>query len=175
MVTRAMVEPTLLAISCKFRLLLNWLVRAQLRGLIESVLVRDAFAVRGLLFDKLPQANWGLPWHQDLSIAVRERRETPGFGPWSVKDGVTHVQPPEAIMAGMLAVRVHLDDADRSNGALRVIGGSHTNGRLSAGAIATFVASGKAVSIDAPAGSAASYARFCYTPRRQPNPPHTAA
>src|SRR5262249_47026908 len=45
------------------------------------------------LFDKTPDANWKVPWHQDLTICVRERREAPGFGAWSVKDGVPHVQP----------------------------------------------------------------------------------
>lgn len=41
----------------------------------------DARPVRAILFDKTPQANWSLGWHQDRTIAVRERRETCGFGP----------------------------------------------------------------------------------------------
>jgi hypothetical protein len=125
----------------------------KIREAVEPILGCSAFAVRALLFDKVPEANWGLAWHQDLSITVRERCDAPGFCAWSVKDGVVHVQPPEQIMARMLAVRVHLDDANSSNGALRVIPGSHIDGRLSPGTIATRISSDSAMSVDAPAGS----------------------
>lgn len=87
--------------------------------------------VRAILFDKSPDANWLVAWHQDLTIAVRERRETPGFGPWSAKNGIPHVQPPVELLEQMLAVRIHLDPSDESNGALRVLSGSHRSGRLS--------------------------------------------
>ena len=72
------------------------------RAVVEAVLGPDARPVRGLLFDKTPAANWTVPWHQDRSVAVRERIDAPGFGPWSVKAGVTHVQPPVSVLAGML-------------------------------------------------------------------------
>jgi hypothetical protein len=111
-------------------------------------------AVRGLLFNKLAEANWAVPWHQDLTIAMRQRREAPGFGPWSVKDGVVHVQPPDEVIARMLAVRIHLDDAVAENGALRVIPGSHREGRLTPEAIGRWTTSRDAVIIQAPAGSA---------------------
>ena len=61
---------------------------------VEAILGPGAFAVRGLWFDKKAGANWGVPWHQDLTIAVRERGESPGFGPWTVKAGIDHVRPP---------------------------------------------------------------------------------
>ena len=89
-------------------------------------------AVRAIWFNKSPEANWLVAWHQDLAIAVRERIETPGFGGWSVKEGVPHVQPPTEILERMLTVRIHLDDADEENGALRVLPGTHTLGRLDA-------------------------------------------
>jgi ectoine hydroxylase-related dioxygenase (phytanoyl-CoA dioxygenase family) len=110
-------------------------------------------AVRGLLFNNVAEANWAVPWHQDLTIAVRERREAPGFGPWSVKDSVVHVQPPDEVIARMLAVRIHLDDTDAENGALRVIPGSHREGRLSPEAIGRWTTSREAVTIEALAGS----------------------
>ena len=86
--------------------------------------------MRGILFDKTPGANWNVVWHQDLSIAVRERRDVPGFGPWSQKAGVAHVQPPPTILERMLTVRLHLDDCDEANGPLLVLPGSHRSGRL---------------------------------------------
>ena len=105
---------------------------ATVRGVAEAALGSGAFAVRGILFDKTPDANWKVVWHQDLTIAVRERREVDGFGPWSEKDGVPHVQPPAALLARMVAVRVHLDDCTTDNGPVRVIPGSHRAGRLPA-------------------------------------------
>jgi ectoine hydroxylase-related dioxygenase (phytanoyl-CoA dioxygenase family) len=84
-----------------------------------------------LLFDKTPDANWKVAWHQDLTIAVRERIDVPGYGPWSVKGGVVHVQPPTAVLEQMLAVRVHVDACGPENGPLRVLPGSHREGRLS--------------------------------------------
>jgi ectoine hydroxylase-related dioxygenase (phytanoyl-CoA dioxygenase family) len=105
------------------------------RDLAECVLGRGCFVVRGILFDKTPATNWKVIWHQDLSIAVRERIDAPGFGPWSEKAGVAHVQPPAALLARMLAVRVHLDDCMADNGPVRVLPGSHRVGRLAADAI----------------------------------------
>ena len=74
-------------------------------------------------------------WHQDLTIAVRESADLEGYGPWSVKDDRPHVQPPLEILERMVSLRIHLDNADADNGALKVIAGSHTRGVLSSAAI----------------------------------------
>jgi ectoine hydroxylase-related dioxygenase (phytanoyl-CoA dioxygenase family) len=105
------------------------------RAIAESALGEDCIAVRGILFDKTPAANWKVTWHQDLTIAVRERRELAGFGPWSVKEGVPHVQPPVTILERMVAIRIHLDECGPENGPVRVIPRSHKFGRLSGRAI----------------------------------------
>ena len=101
------------------------------RGVAETVLGDGCVVVRALLFDKTPEVNWKVVWHQDLTIAVAHRRDVPGFGPWSEKAGVVHVQPPVEVLQQMLAVRVHLDDCGVDNGPVRVISGSHRSGRLS--------------------------------------------
>jgi hypothetical protein len=54
------------------------------RRLVEPVLGAECFPVRGILFDKVPEANWKVPWHQDVTIAVQNRVEADGFGPWSM-------------------------------------------------------------------------------------------
>jgi ectoine hydroxylase-related dioxygenase (phytanoyl-CoA dioxygenase family) len=100
------------------------------RSLVEPILGTRATVVRSLLFDKTPDANWKVPWHQDLTIAVKERREVAGFGPWSVKAGVPHVQPPLSVLERMLTLRLHLDDCGQDNGALRIVPGSHRFGFL---------------------------------------------
>ncbi len=101
-----------------------------IRALVEPVLGAHFFPVRGILFDKIPDANWKVPWHQDVTIAVQERVEVDGFGPWSTKADVLHVQPPASILENMLTVRLHLDNCGEENGALRVLTGSHTRGKI---------------------------------------------
>lgn len=107
----------------------------QVRSLVNPVLGNAAFPVRSLLFDKTADANWRVPWHQDLTICVAEKRDVPGYGPWSIKAGEWHVQAPIAVLDSMLSVRVHLDPCDESNGPLRVIPGTHNQGRLNPAAI----------------------------------------
>ncbi len=101
-----------------------------LRSILDPVIGNHARIVRGILFDKNPVANWKVPWHQDVVIALREKKEVPGFSAWSMKAGVVHAQPPVEILESILAVRIHLDDTDENNGALRVISGSHEFGIL---------------------------------------------
>jgi ectoine hydroxylase-related dioxygenase (phytanoyl-CoA dioxygenase family) len=88
--------------------------------------------VRAIFFDKLPGANWHVGWHQDRAIAVREKRELPDWGPWSVKAGVVHVLPPAAILEKIVTIRLHLDPCGGDNGPLRVLPGSHLFGILGA-------------------------------------------
>ena len=88
--------------------------------------------VRAILFDKGTGNNWALGWHQDRTISVRERRNVPGFGPWTTKGGSLHVAPPFAILAAMVTVRVHLDRVGRGNAPLLIAPGSHRLGRIAA-------------------------------------------
>ena len=103
----------------------------QPRGLARHFLTESVLPVKLTIFDKTPDANWTVPMHQDLTIAVKQRLEVPGFGPWSTKDGVVHVQPPTEVLESMIGIRLHLDETPEGGGALRVIPGSHRLGRLS--------------------------------------------
>jgi ectoine hydroxylase-related dioxygenase (phytanoyl-CoA dioxygenase family) len=114
--------------------------------LVDSVLGPGSFAVRGLLFDKTMAANWSVPWHQDLTIAVRTRVDSPGFGPWNVKVGIPHVRPPVEVLQAMLTVRLHLDDCQAGQGPLRVLPGSHSGGKLGAEATRDWLERQSAVS-----------------------------
>jgi ectoine hydroxylase-related dioxygenase (phytanoyl-CoA dioxygenase family) len=100
------------------------------RSLVTPVLGDHAFAVRGIFFNKTPDANWKLGWHQDSVIAVKDRAVVQGFDAWSQKAGVHQVMPPVEILAGMLAVRIHLDACASDNAPLRVLPGSHAYGWL---------------------------------------------
>ena len=106
-----------------------------LRRFACTVLGESCFAVRALFFDKTPDANWKVIWHQDLTVAAQERVDIPGYGPWTDKAGVPHVQPPVEVLEHMLAIRVHLDPCGPENGPVRVIDGTHRLGRLAPEAI----------------------------------------
>ena len=99
-------------------------ILAALAGIIEPFLP-NARPVCSIWFDKRAEANWMVPWHQDRTIAVRERRNVPGYGPWSQKQGTCHVEPPFALLAAMLTVRLHVDDCPAHNAPLEVAIGSH--------------------------------------------------
>ncbi len=103
---------------------------AVLHDFIHATLGPRAQLVRGIFFDKTEEANWSVPWHQDLTLAVSSRHEIPDWTNWTRKAGVVHVQPPASILERMLTLRIHLDDCDASNGPLHVIAGTHVRGRL---------------------------------------------
>ena len=64
-----------------------------LRAIACSVLGAACGVVRVVYFDKTPDTNWRVIWHQDLTIAVQSEHATPGYGPWSEKAGVVRVKP----------------------------------------------------------------------------------
>ena len=100
---------------------------------IRSLLPRNAVAVQCTLFDKSPTKNWLVALHQDLSIPVKERVESPECSGWSEKEGRLYVQPPLNVLEQLIAVRVHIDDCPAESGALRVVPKSHSQGRLDQG------------------------------------------
>lgn len=126
----------------------------EIREILERRLGRPAFPVRALFFDKTADANWRVAWHQDLTIAVAERIEAPEFEGWSVKEEIVHVQPPRRVLEGMAAIRLHLDDCNACNGALKVISGSHLEGKLDAVQIKNCVENGNIRTCEVPKGGA---------------------
>jgi hypothetical protein len=115
---------------------------ARVRALVQPHLGSSARPVRGILFDKTSGANWSVPWHQDLTISVAERVDIAGFGPWSVKAGVVHVQPPADVLEAMMTVRLHLDPCGEDNGPLKVVEWSHRYGKISEREIDSYVSAG---------------------------------
>jgi hypothetical protein len=97
---------------------------------MNSLLPRNAVAVQCTLFDKSPTKNWLVALHQDLSIPVKSRVDSPECSGWSEKEGQLYVQPPFSVLEQLVAVRVHLDDCPAESGALRVVPRSHLEGRV---------------------------------------------
>lgn len=127
---------------------------SKVKDLIKNIFSESAQPVRAIFFDKTPDVNWKVPWHQDLTIAVKKKRETDGFSTWTLKAGIHHVQPPVSILEKMLAIRFHLDDADETNGALKVLPNSHKRGRLSASEIQNLKSANKIKLCEVKSGSA---------------------
>jgi hypothetical protein len=119
----------------------------------RAIEIPGLVAVKATLFDKTPESNWRVQWHQDRLIAVRERVDADGFGPWTTKNGVVHVAPPARVLEEMIAVRVHLDDCGPENGPLRAIPGSHRRGKLTAEEIAKLAATGPIAELSVPRGA----------------------
>lgn len=129
-------------------------IDSSIREIVSGILGAHAGLVRAVLFDKSTHANWGVFWHQDLTIAVRNRADVPGFTGWSIRSGVTQTQPPVEVLENMLTIRVHLDDCGNANGPLRVISGSHRASRLSEQEIARKANEPRVIDCHLPAGGA---------------------
>lgn len=97
----------------------------QLKQLVQEVFGPDYFIVKSIYFDKPERANWYVAYHQDLTIAVDKKLQLEHFGPWTVKQNQYAVQPPVDLLERNFTIRIHLDDTDADNGALRIIEASH--------------------------------------------------
>ena len=100
-------------------------------SLAKSILGSTPKKVRVIYFDKTPDKNWSVTWHQDKTVAVNKKLKIKDWKVWSIKDGIHHVQPPVEVLNKMVTFRLHLDDADKNNGCLKVIKQSHHLGLLS--------------------------------------------
>jgi ectoine hydroxylase-related dioxygenase (phytanoyl-CoA dioxygenase family) len=92
---------------------------------VINTLGLDYFSVKSIYFDKPGESNWFVAYHQDLTISVDKKAEIEGFGPWTVKQNQFAVQPPLDILENIFTIRIHLDDTNEENGALKVIPKSH--------------------------------------------------
>lgn len=114
------------------------LLRAELSA--AGLLGGSAVAIQAIAFDKTPDANWKVTWHQDLMFPFARPVGAEGFELASKKDDIDYARPPRAVLENLLAVRLHIDDCDDTNGPLRVAPRSHRDGVLKSTAIAGRVA-----------------------------------
>jgi ectoine hydroxylase-related dioxygenase (phytanoyl-CoA dioxygenase family) len=107
----------------------------RLLQIAQEILSSEAIPFHATLFEKSPDANWLVVWHQDTALPLRRRRESPGWGPWSVKDKVIYAHAPASALQQVLSLRIHLDDSTSENGPLRVLPKTHSLGVLNDDAI----------------------------------------
>ena len=103
----------------------------RLLAIASGFLGPSAVPFRATLFDKSSARNWLVPWHQDTALPLQERRDVPGWGPWSIKAGITYAHAPATALSRVVALRLHFDDSREDNGPLRVLPGTHALGVLS--------------------------------------------
>lgn len=99
-----------------------------IKTIIKEIFGEHYFAVKSIYFDKPETSNWYVAYHQDLTISVDRKLELENFGPWTTKQNQFAVQPPLDILENIFTIRIHLDDTDENNGALKVIPKSHAKG-----------------------------------------------
>lgn len=109
-------------------------------------LAASAAAIQAIAFNKTAATNWKVTWHQDLMFPFARKVASENFDLPAVKQGVDFARPPEFVLKRLLAVRLHLDDCDETNGPLRVSPGTHSRGILKTAEIPDFVAAHGAVS-----------------------------
>lgn len=110
--------------------------------------------MRTIYFDKTSQNNWYVTWHQDRTVAVSGQFSATGWGQWTKKAGVWHVQPPLEVLEDMLTIRIHLDDTERSNGCLRIIPASHRLGLIATRQLTLRTRNAQVVECEVKAGDA---------------------
>ncbi len=108
--------------------LTDLLFNARLNSLLSTLFDSQCFLTKAIYFDKPSESNWFVPYHQDLSISVDRKADIENYTNWTFKRGQHGVQPPLEILQDTITVRIHLDNTNRSNGALRVIPKSHLKG-----------------------------------------------
>lgn len=103
----------------------NLVFNENIKKIVRELFGKNYFIVKSIYFDKPETSNWYVSYHQDLTISVNKKVELENFGPWTTKQNQFAVQPPIDIMENIFTIRIHLDETDENNGALRVIPKSH--------------------------------------------------
>lgn len=141
-------------IDKKLKSVSTYIASAEFSENAKSYLTPHHKLVRTILFNKTPDTNWYVTWHQDRTVSVLEKFNHPEWKNWSLKEGVLHVQPPLAVLENMVTFRIHLDDTTQDNGCLKVISGSHRYGLLSQEKINEIVAQNPGIYCEARTGDA---------------------
>jgi hypothetical protein len=109
----------------------SFAARHELLAIARSFIGPGALPYRATLFEKSGRRNWLVVWHQDTTLPLAAKTDSPEWGPWSRKEGVLYAQAPAWALEKIVALRIHLDASTATTGPLRVLPGSHRWGVLS--------------------------------------------
>jgi ectoine hydroxylase-related dioxygenase (phytanoyl-CoA dioxygenase family) len=124
----------------------------RLVGIAREWVGETAVPFRATLFDKSPDRNWLIAWHQDTALPLESKADRPGWGPWSVKEGVSYAHAPASALERIVALRLSLDDSGPDNGPLRVLPDTHRLGVLTDAEVTDLAHRIAAVDCIAPSG-----------------------
>jgi ectoine hydroxylase-related dioxygenase (phytanoyl-CoA dioxygenase family) len=124
----------------------------RLHQLAQAVVGPSAIPYRATLFVKSVDSNWLVVWHQDTALPLQQRDDRPGWGPWSIKEGILYAHAPEQALSQVVALRLHLDDSTAENGPLRVLPETHKLGVLTDDAIHDLAGKTPAIECTVPQG-----------------------
>lgn len=96
-----------------------------LKSVLTQLLGERYFVVKSIYFDKPQTSNWYVSYHQDLTISVDKKLTLNGFDFWTTKQNNFSVQPPLGVLQKIVTVRIHLDETNENNGALKIVPKSH--------------------------------------------------
>ncbi|MFW2475983.1 MAG: phytanoyl-CoA dioxygenase family protein [Sediminibacterium sp.] len=99
-----------------------------LKSVLTQLLGEKYFVVKSIYFDKPQTSNWYVSYHQDLTISVDKKFTLNGFDFWTTKQNNFSVQPPLGVLQKIVTVRIHLDETNENNGALKIVPKSHLKG-----------------------------------------------
>ncbi len=106
------------------------IAHSKLIPLLDSLFEAPWFIVKSILFNKPVGVDWLVNRHQDAIINTATDGNVPGFTAWKKRPWGYSVQPPDFYLKDIITVRIHLDDCNENNGALKVLPGSHIHGIL---------------------------------------------
>jgi len=93
--------------------------------LVKEGFGNNYFLTKAIYFEKPPRSNWYVTWHQDVPINVNGKIDTEGFNAWTNKQDLVSVRPPMEYLKDAFTLRIHLDETDEKNGALKIIPKTH--------------------------------------------------
>ena len=96
-----------------------------LKKIINNIGGENCFVIKSIYFDKPEKSNWFVSYHQDLTISVDKKEMIDGYNFWTNKHNQFAVQPTLDILENIFTIRIHLDDTNEENGALKIIEKSH--------------------------------------------------
>ena len=102
----------------------------RLKEIVKQISPKCTNSIKSIYFDKPPNSNWIVNWHQDLTINLSYRKEVDQYKNWRETKERTVVQPNRELLENIFTIRIHLDKCTKQNGALRVIEESHLKGTI---------------------------------------------
>ena len=96
--------------------------------LFQTICGTDYFLSKAIYFNKQNRSNWFVGYHQDISIGVEKKIIANGYAHWTRKKDLLGVIPPVTILESIVTFRIHLDNVNDNNGALKIIEKSHQKG-----------------------------------------------